>query len=145
MALRCEKALVPLLCSRPVVEQCAYCGHHFCMVHGHYDKACCKSSACLSQYKRDRAITERRNWEEQRLAIGAERNALRLCAEPECPQEFYVACGHCEKMYCSQHLQHHNFSFVTYTRRGNTRVKGDILLCEVCLPYLKEYRRDRYE
>ena len=145
MALRCERSLVPLICTRPVVEQCAYCGKHFCMQHGHYDKACCKSPSCMATYKRDRAITERRNWEEQRLAIGTERNEIGLCAQPTCPQEFYIACGHCEQLYCSAHLKHHSFSFTTYTRRGNTRVKGDILLCEVCEPYLKEYQRDRYE
>lgn len=127
------------------MEQCAYCGKHFCMKHGHYDKACCKALSCLNLYKRDKAIAERRQWEEERLAIGAERNALELCAQPACPNSVYVACGHCEQLYCAGHLTRHTFTFTTYTRRGNTKVKGDISLCEVCQPYLKEYKRDRYE
>lgn len=145
MGLRCEKGPIPLLCREPVVEQCAYCGKHFCMQHGHLDKACCNALSCMSVYKRDRAITDRRHWEEERLSIGQERNARQMCAQPECPSQMYVACGHCEQLYCPQHLQRHNFTFMTYTRRGNTRVKGDIVLCEVCQPYLKEYKRDRYE
>ncbi len=145
MGLKCEKGPIPLLCREPVVEQCAYCGHHFCMKHGHLDKACCKALSCLSLYKRDAALTARQRWEEERLAIGLERNQLGLCAQPECPNGLYVGCGHCEEQYCPQHLQHHNFTFQTHTRRGSTKVKGDIALCEVCQPYLKEYRRDRYE
>ncbi|MDB5079478.1 MAG: hypothetical protein JWP00_1402 [Chloroflexi bacterium] len=145
MGLRCEKSPVPFLCREPVVEQCAYCGKHFCMQHGHFDKACCKSPACLSVYKRDRAIAERRRWEDERQAIGQERNNIGLCSQPECPNGMYVTCGHCEQLYCSLHLKRYNFSFVTHTRRGSTRVKGDIVLCEVCLPYLDDYKRDRYE
>lgn len=145
MALHCEKSLVPLLCKNPVAEQCAYCGKHFCLEHGHVDKACCKSLTCLNLYKRDQALTARRHWEDERLAIGAERNHLGLCGQPECQSATYVACGHCEQLYCADHLQRFNFTFITHTRRGNTRVKGDIALCEVCQPYLKEYKRDRYE
>jgi hypothetical protein len=115
------------------------------MQHGHLDKSCCKSLMCMSAYKRDQSISARRHWEDERLAIGLERNALTLCAQPECNSQPYVACGHCEQLYCADHLQRHTFTFTTYTRRGTTRVKGDIALCEVCQPYLKEYKRDRYE
>ncbi|HEX2910187.1 MAG TPA: hypothetical protein VH186_05220 [Chloroflexia bacterium] len=99
----------------------------------------------MTMYKRDRAIADRRHWEEERAQIGQERNAMQLCAQPGCNNPYYVACGHCDQLYCSNHLQRHNFSFNTITRRGTTRVRGDIVLCEVCQPYLQEYKRDRYE
>ena len=145
MALRCEKSPLPLLCREPVVEQCAYCGKHFCMQHGHLDKTCCKSHACLNTYRLDRKLADRQRWEDERLLIGQERNALGYCAQPQCPNGLYVGCGHCEQVYCPYHLQRYNFSFNTHTRRGTTRVKGDIMLCEVCQPYLEEYKKDRYE
>jgi hypothetical protein len=145
MALRCERALLPLICAEPVVERCAYCGKHFCMKHGYLDKACCKSYTCMALYKKDRAISERKRWEEERFLIGQERNKMGLCAQPECPSEVYVDCGHCENLYCSRHVQRHDFTFYTHTRRGSTRIRGDILLCEVCQPYLREYKKDRYE
>jgi hypothetical protein len=83
MALHCERSLIPYICRQPVAEQCSYCGHHFCMKHGHLDKACCRHFSCLRLYKRDQAISARRRWEDERLAIGQERNALGLCAQPE--------------------------------------------------------------
>jgi hypothetical protein len=47
--------------------------------------------------------------------------------------------------FCPVHVTRYSFSFKTHTRRGVTRVKGDITLCETCKPYLREYQRDRYE
>ncbi len=145
MALRCERALLPYICQEPVVERCAYCGHHFCMKHGYREKSCCKSLSCLALYKRDHAISARRRWEDERHVIGQERNGLGWCAQPECESEVYVDCGHCGNLYCSKHVQRHTFAFNTHTRRGSTRIRGDIVLCEVCQPYLKDYKRDRYE
>jgi hypothetical protein len=145
MALHCEKGLLPLLCREPVAEQCLYCGKHFCVKHGHVDKATCGNFSCMQNYKRDRAIKERELWEEERRRGGIERNAINLCGHPECVNEVYVACGHCEVLFCPNHVSRRAFSFNTYTRRSVTRVQGDIILCEACLPYLKEYKKDRYE
>ncbi len=145
MGLHCEKGLVSFSCRRPVAEQCAYCGKHFCMRHGHVDKNSCKNLSCMRAYRRDRAIRERENWEEERRQIGAIRNSGNLCGHPECPNEVYVACGHCEILFCPNHVSRKTFSFNTYTRRSITRVDGDITLCEACKPYLKEYQKDRYE
>ena len=145
MALRCEKGIIPYVCQQPVAEQCVYCGRHFCTTHGHVDKGCCKSLSCMSLYRRDRAVVDRQHWEEERQVIGIERNNMALCAQPECQNSIYVPCGHCEQLYCADHLKRYNFTFRTYTRRNVSKVAGDIMLCEVCVPYLKEYKRDRYE
>ncbi len=145
MGLHCEKGILPISCQQPIVEQCSYCGKHFCMKHGHVDKATCNNPGCLRRYKRDRGIRERELWEEERYRGGLERNSQNLCGHPECTNEVYVACGHCEVLFCPNHVSRHSFTFNTYTRRATTRVEGDITLCETCRPYLKEYKRDRYE
>jgi len=145
MGLRCEKGVLPISCGEPVAEQCVYCGKHFCAKHGHVDKASCKDFSCMRHYKRDRAIKDRELWEEERRREGIERNSSNLCGHSACINEIYVACGHCEVLFCPEHVSRHPFSFNTYTRRAVTRVQGDITLCQACKPYLKEYKRDRYE
>lgn len=142
MALHCEKRV---FCREEVIEQCVYCGKHFCIKHGHLDKAVCKNATCMRRYKRDRAIADREAWEEEQKGIGLERNAAGMCGNADCPNSVYVPCGHCEVQYCSNHVSRYQFSFVTHTRRENTRVKGSILLCYTCKPHLKEYQRDRFE
>lgn len=145
MALHCEKGLLPISCRRMVIEQCVYCGKHFCLKHGHLDKAVCKSPTCLRKYKKDRAIADRTAWEEEQHQIGFNKNGVGLCGQPNCRNSLYVVCSHCEVSYCPEHVSRFTFSFRTHTRRNVTRVKGDITLCEICKPRLVEYRRDRFE
>jgi len=144
MGLHCEKGFV-LTCKKPIVEQCAYCSQHFCIKHGHIDKATCKSRRCMTKYRREKRLFDRQTWEDERYQLGVERNAVSLCAYPECANEVYVACGHCETFYCPNHVARYNYNYRTHTRRAITRVKGDVTLCDVCQPYLREYNQDRYE
>ncbi len=142
MALSCEKGLI---CKLEVIEQCVYCSKHFCLKHGHPDKAICKSPTCMRRYKRDRAVADRATYEEELTELGFDKNAAGLCGEIDCQHEIYVTCGHCEVRFCPEHVTRYNYSFKTHTRRGDTTVKGNITLCATCKPHLKEYKRDRYE
>lgn len=144
MALYCEKGVL-LTCRNPIVEQCSYCGKHFCVQHGHVDKVICNNADCLKKYASDLRKSERQAWEDERYQMGLERNTYNLCGYPECPNQVYVVCGHCDVFYCPNHVQRFSFTFKTHTRRAVTRVKGDVTLCDVCQPYLKEYNKDRWE
>ncbi len=145
MALSCEKGALPFSCRNQVIEQCVYCGKHFCVKHGHLDKAVCKSYNCMRQYKSDRVIADRESWEQEQHRIGFAKNAAGLCGNPRCQNEMYTSCGHCEVSYCARHISRFTFSFRSHTRRENVKIKGDITLCDVCKPHLGEYKEDRYE
>jgi hypothetical protein len=144
MALRCEKSLLNS-CKKEVIEQCVYCHKHFCIKHGHMDKAVCKNRSCMKKYTRDRAIADREAWEEEQKHIGLDKNTQGMCGVTDCQSSIYIPCGHCDVQFCATHVTRYNFSFTTHTRRTKTRVKGSILLCHTCKPHLKEYQKDRYE
>ena len=146
MALKCEKGLSSVIgCREPVAEQCLYCKKHFCPRHGDTDKLICHSIMCISKYKVDHKRYEREQYEKYRRTLGTDRNATQMCGYPECPNMYYIQCGHCQTYYCPNHVGKHKYAFTTKTRRTAVRVRDDIHLCDVCKPYLDEYNRDRYE
>ncbi|NWJ48339.1 MAG: hypothetical protein HXX08_20985 [Chloroflexi bacterium] len=142
MALACEKGF---FCKTEVIEQCSYCGKHFCIRHGHRDKAVCKSPSCMRKYRHELAVVERFAYEDEKRALGFARNYARLCGKENCNHEFYLVCGRCEVQFCPTHISRHIFHFDIITIRGTTRVRDEINLCELCKPYLSDYKKDRYE
>jgi len=91
------------------------------------------------------AAAERLAYEEEKQALGFERNNAHFCGNETCNREFYLACGRCEVQFCPTHISRYSYHFDIHTIRGTTRIRGEINLCELCKPHLNDYKKDRYE